>query len=98
MDFLTCFSFEHFPNLKVLHIPYIDQLNESCLVYGLKKLESISFSSYGDHKITSDFLLKLLKNKKPGIKVSASLISFEEIVKVIKETSPLNIYNLYAKQ
>lgn len=84
--------------MKVLHIPYINQLNESSLVSGFKKLESLSFSSYSDHKITADFLLEFLKNKKPGIKVSSTLSSFEEVVKVIKETSPLNVYNLYANQ
>jgi hypothetical protein len=68
-EFLTCFANEYFPNLKVLHVPYIDQLRETFLVSGLKKLVSLSFTSYTDHKTTADFLLLVLKNKKAGIKV-----------------------------
>ena len=71
MDFLNSINEENFPNLKVLYISYFDKFNELSIVSGFKNIESISISSPSVLRISAETILKIVKNKKPGFKISA---------------------------
>lgn len=89
------FEKEYFQNLQILSVPYIDNLADSSLVHGLKNLKHLQLSCYKDRIMSAEVLIKILSNKKPGIKVTANLISVEEVAKVIRQTSSFNIYEFY---
>ncbi len=44
--------------------------------------------------IDADFMISIIKNKKPGVKVTGTMKSLEDVVKVINATSNLNVYDL----
>lgn len=69
-DLLKSINEEIFQNLKTLSITYFEEHLDLYIFTGFKHLESLSFESSRGYNIPADSILKLVRNNKPGIKIS----------------------------
>ena len=77
--------------MKTLKISY--DLLPGCLFTSMAQLRHLQLHTYsGLGQINIPNLIKIINSKMPGLKVNAFFYSYEDMVRVIKETSPLNHY------